>query len=86
MILNNKPRPCEPVFMNIKRNYVIALAYMVLKMATINAYSDAHLISSQYQMVKITDELTNVKNDSGLLAKFLNIPKEYIENWQYVIV
>ena len=85
MILNNKLKPYALIYTNLKRNYILALAYMVLKMSIINAYSDAHLISSQYQMVTITDELINVKNNDTLLSKVLKTPKEYIQNWQYVI-
>ena len=85
MILNKKLKPCSDVYTSIKRNYLITLAYMVLKMSIINAYSDAHLISSQYQLINITDELINVSNNDGLVAKVLSTPIEYIQNWQHVI-
>ena len=85
MILNDKTKPCALLYTNIKRNYVTALAYMVLKIVMINAYNDAHLISSQYQMINLTDELIRVKQSESLLTKVLSKPIDYINNWQAVI-
>ncbi len=85
MILNDKTKPCALLYTNIKKNYVTALAYMVLKIVMINAYNDAHLISSQYQMINLTDELIRVKQSESLLTKVLSKPIDYINNWQAVI-
>lgn len=85
MILNDKTKPCALLYTNIKRNYVTALAYMVLKIVMVNAYNDAHLISSQYQMINLTDDLIQVKQTEGLFAKILNKPIDYINNLQAVI-
>ena len=85
MILNDKTKPCALLYTNIKRNYVTALAYMVLKIVMVNAYNDAHLISSQYQMINLTEELILAKQTESLFAKVLNKPINYINNWQAVI-
>ena len=85
MILNDKTKPCALLYTNIKRNYVTALAYMVLKIVMINAYNDAHLISSQYQMINLTDELIRIEQRESLFEKVLNRPINYINNWHAVI-